>query len=80
MLKINDSALAEGSRILFYGASRAFLIGPEEEQWDRVLLVEHTSVVDFIAFSQTKEYLNGVGYRTAALEDARLLPISAIPK
>ncbi|MDN5217276.1 DUF1330 domain-containing protein [Fulvivirgaceae bacterium BMA12] len=65
-----------GSRVLFYGNSKSFLIGPEFENWDAVLLVEHESVAKFIAFAQNEDYLKNAGHRTAALEDSRLLPIS----
>ncbi len=65
-----------GSRVLFYGAANAFLIGPTTETWDVVLLVEHPSVEAFMAFAQNKEYKKTLGHRTAALEDSRLLPIS----
>ena len=65
-----------GSKVLFYGDSKNFLIGPEHECWDAVLLVEHESVSKFIAFAQNKNYLDNLGHRNAALEDARLLPIS----
>jgi len=56
--------------------SKNFLIGPEHEAWDAILLVEHESVEKFIAFSQNKDYLKNAGHRTAALEDSRLLPIT----
>ena len=65
-----------GSRILFYGSSSNFLIGPDSEKWDAVLLVEHESVENFITFSQNKNYLKYVGHRKAALSDSRLLPIA----
>ncbi len=64
-----------GSRIIFYGESSNYLIGPEAETWDMVLLVEHESVSKFIEFSDSEEFLKNVGHRTAALEDSRLLPI-----
>ncbi len=65
-----------GSRVLFYGDSMGYLIGPEEERWDAVLLVEHESVARFIEFSQNQDYLKTAGHRKAALLDSRLLPIS----
>ena len=65
-----------GSRVLFYGKSGHFLIGPEVKQWDAVLLVEHQSVMKFMAFAQNEDYLKTAGHRTAALEDSRLLPIT----
>ncbi len=33
------------------------------------------SVADFMAFASDAEYLAGIGHRTAALEDSRLLPL-----
>lgn len=65
-----------GGRVLYYGKSKHFLIGPETEQWDAILLVEHESVTKFMAFAQNEDYLQTAGHRTAALEDSRLLPSS----
>jgi len=67
-----------GSQVLFYGKCNHFLIGPEAEQWDAVLLVKHVSVDIFMAFAQNEAYLEIVGHRTAALQDSRLLPLSEI--
>ncbi len=67
-----------GARVIFMGQSNGFLIGPEAEKWDLVLLVEHESVTTFMAFAQNEEYLKGAGHRTAALADSRLLPSNAI--
>lgn len=73
-----DSTLPElkkaGSRIIYYGKGNNFLIGPETEKWDAVLLVEHQSVSTFMEFAQNKDYLKTAGHRTAALEDSRLYP------
>ncbi len=63
-----------GSRLVYYGSGKDFLIGPDSEKWDAVLLVEHQSVVKFMEFAQNKDYLRNAGHRTAALEDSRLLP------
>tara|TARA_R110002049_G_scaffold33375_4_gene109762 strand:- start:20871 stop:21299 length:429 start_codon:yes stop_codon:yes gene_type:complete len=67
-----------GSRIIYYGKSNNFLIGPESENWDAVLVVEHESVLKFMEFAQNKDYLKNAGHRTAALEDSRLLPSTEI--
>lgn len=64
-----------GSEVLFNGKGGQFLIGPENEQWDVVLLVRHASAARFLEFAQNQEYLAIAGHRTAALEDSRLLPI-----
>ena len=63
-----------GSEIIYYGKSRSFLIGPESEKWDAVLLVKHESVLKFMGFAQNADYLKIAGHRKAALEDSRLLP------
>ena len=67
-----------GSKVLYFGTASSFLIGPESENWDAVLLVEHESAAKFISFAQDPEYLKGAGHRTAALEDSRLLPSTAL--
>jgi hypothetical protein len=64
-----------GGEVLFLGQGGDFLIGPPDERWDAALLVRQRSVSDFIAFASNPEYLAGIGHRTAALEDSRLLPL-----
>ncbi|MBK8699302.1 MAG: DUF1330 domain-containing protein [Saprospiraceae bacterium] len=65
-----------GGEILFMGEGGDFLIGPTTERWDFVLLVKQNSVNSFIAFESDKDYMKGIGHRTAALSDSRLLPIT----
>ena len=65
-----------GGEMIFLGRGGAFLIGPSDETWDAVMLVRQRSVEAFMAFASDKGYLAGVGHRTAALEDSRLLPIA----
>jgi uncharacterized protein (DUF1330 family) len=64
-----------GGDLLFMGEGGSFLIGPEHERWDRVILVCQSSVQSFLAFATDAEYLAGLGHRTAALDDSRLLPL-----
>jgi hypothetical protein len=66
-----------GGDVIFFGRGGPFLIGPSTQRWDAVLLVRQRSVTDFIAFASNEEYLAGIGHRTAALEDSRLLPLVA---
>jgi hypothetical protein len=66
-----------GGDVIFLGRGGPFLIGPLTERWDAVLLVRQRSVADFMAFASNEEYLAGIGHRTAALEDSRLLPLIA---
>jgi hypothetical protein len=64
-----------GGEVLFYGKGGAYLIGPSDEQWDAVLAVRQSSLPSFMAFASNPDYLVGLGHRTAALEDSRLLPM-----
>jgi hypothetical protein len=64
-----------GGDLLFFGEGGPFLIGPEHEHWDRVMLVRQSSVQSFMAFATNAAYLAGLGHRTEALEDSRLLPL-----
>jgi len=64
-----------GGDVVFLGKGGRYLIGPQEEQWDFVMLIRQNSLSDFLAFSSNQDYFAGLGHRTAALEDSRLLPI-----
>jgi uncharacterized protein (DUF1330 family) len=68
-----------GGDLLLMGEGGPLLIGPTGERWDRMLLVRQKSVEAFMAFATDEGYLEGVGHRTAALADARLLPLVALP-
>ena len=70
---------ASGGEVLFFGEGGNFLIGPGDERWDAAMLVRQNSVADFMAFAANSEYLKGIGHRTAALEDSRLLPLIENP-
>jgi uncharacterized protein (DUF1330 family) len=64
-----------GGEVLFFGTANEFFIGPSDETWDVVMLVKQKSIQQFIAFASNEDYLAGLGHRTAALADSRLLPI-----
>ena len=66
---------ASGGKLLFLGHGGSFLIGPAEERWDAAMLVQQQSAAAFMAFASNRQYLLGIGHRTAALEDSRLLPL-----
>lgn len=68
-----------GGHLDLVAEAGTFLIGPAGERWDLVLLVRHRSVETFLSFARNEAYLEGVGHRTAALEDSRLLPLTAVP-
>jgi len=64
-----------GGELLFLGEGGHFFIGPPDERWDAVMLVRQHSVESFVEFASNTDYLSGIGHRTAALSDSRLLPI-----
>lgn len=64
-----------GGDILFLGDGGSYLIGPQDERWDLVMLIRQNSLQDFMSFSSNQEYQIVLGHRTAALEDSRLLPL-----
>lgn len=66
---------ASGGELIFLGEGGRFFIGPQDELWDVIMLVKQSSLASFMSFSQNAEYLAGIGHRTAAVLDSRLLPI-----
>jgi uncharacterized protein (DUF1330 family) len=64
--------------ILYYGESQDFLIGPKDEKWDAVILVEYDSIEVFVNFVDSEAYQKIRGHRKASLEDSRLLPASNV--
>ncbi len=65
-----------GLRLLAHAS--APVIGPPDERWDMVLLVRYPSAQAFVAFATDARYLAGVGHRTAALADSRLIPLTDV--
>ena len=66
---------AKGGEIMFLGDGGQYLIGPQDEHWDLVMLIRQNSLQDFLSFSANADYQIVLGHRTAALEDSRLLPV-----
>jgi uncharacterized protein (DUF1330 family) len=69
---------ADGGEVLFEGEGGGWLIGPEAERWDWVLLVRQASTGAMLAYPDDPAYMAGLAHRTAALADSRLLPIASI--
>ena len=68
-----------GGDLVLLATGGPFLIGPERERWDLMMLVRQSSAASFLAFASHEGYLTGLGHRTAALEDSRLLPLTELP-
>ncbi len=64
-----------GGELVLMGKGGKYLIGPQDEHWDVVMLVRQRSLEAFMAFASNEGYLAGIGHRLAALEDSRLLPL-----
>ena len=64
-----------GGELLFLGEGGQFFVGPENERWDIAMLVRQASLDSFVAFASHPAYLEGLGHRTAAIKDSRLLPL-----
>jgi len=67
---------ASGGEVLFLGDGGRFLIGPPDERWDLAMLVRQSSVAAFMAFADDPACMAGIGHRTAAVMDSRLLPLA----
>lgn len=68
---------ATGGEILFLGEGGRYLIGPDAERWDLVMLIRQNSLGDFFRFASNEAYQQVLKHRTAALADSRLLPLEA---
>jgi len=68
-----------GGSVEFFGTGGHNFIGPSDERRDLVMLISQASAEDFFAFASNEDYLAGIGHRTAALEDSRLLPVQHRP-
>jgi len=68
---------SSGGSIRLIGECEDFLIGPSDEHWHMVMLIQQHSLESFLAFASNRAYLSGIGHRTAALLDSRLLPVIA---
>jgi hypothetical protein len=66
---------ASDGDLVFLAQGGHFLIGPEDERWDLVMLVRQHNMSSFLAFASNEAYLTGIGHRTAAVADSRLLPL-----
>lgn len=64
-----------GGEMTFLGEGGNWLIGPPGERWDLMMTIKQASVTAFMAWANNPEYLAGIGHRTAAIEDSRILPL-----
>jgi hypothetical protein len=67
---------ASGGELDLIAEGGGWLVGPEHERWDLALIVRQKDMATFLTFDQNVAYLAGIGHRTAAAEDTRLLPLT----
>jgi hypothetical protein len=65
-----------GGELLLLADGGEYFIGPSDERWDLVMLVKQSSVQSFFSFASNPECMAGIGHRTAAIIDSRLLPLA----
>jgi len=68
---------AVGGKPIFRGVAQLTFIGPKDEPWDDVLLVQYPSREAFLQMISDPDYLAASVHRTAALEDSRLIVMRA---
>jgi hypothetical protein len=69
-----------GGDLVLLSQGGPWLIGPPGERWDLAMLVRQHSIERFMAFAADGAYLDGIGHRTAAIADSRLLPLTSLPE
>ena len=62
-----------GGSILWRGAWRTMLIGPDAEVWDHVFVARYPSAHAFMAMVKDPDYALAVIHRQAAVETSRLI-------
>ena len=68
---------AVGGQAIWRGEPQLTVIGPSEEAWDEMLLVQYPSRTAFLKMTADPEYLACAEHRTAALADSRLIAMRA---
>lgn len=77
--KVAPFLAAVGGRLLSAVEAKQVVIGPEETEWDAVLLVEYPSPKSFLQMAADPAYLAVHAHREAALADSRLIACAAMP-
>jgi uncharacterized protein (DUF1330 family) len=62
-----------GGRLLISLAATDSVVGPNEGEWDMMLVVEYPSRAAFVKMATNPEYLKVHAHRVAALSDSRLI-------
>ncbi len=68
-----------GGRVVLAAEAHESVVGPDQGEWDMVLVVEYPSRSAFLAMTSDPGYLQIHGHRSAALADARLVACVPFP-
>lgn len=68
-----------GGKIIWSGAQRLMLIGPDDKHWDLAFIAEYPSAAAFGEMVKDPDYQQAVIHRTAAIEDSRLIRMAPRP-
>lgn len=69
---------AVGGRQFEAGTAHMTLIGPDDEQWDLVAIIEYPSPAAFLEMIAKPSYQAAVHHRTAGLADTRLIMTTSL--
>jgi uncharacterized protein (DUF1330 family) len=72
-IKAIEYVRAVGGKPIYRGTAHVTLIGPQDERWDEILLVQYPSPAAFLKMVSNPDYLACGVHRTAALKDSRLI-------
>ncbi len=75
--KALDHVHAVGGQAIWMGEPQLTVIGPSDEAWDEVVLVQYPSRKAFLQMASNPDYLACTVHRTAALADSRLIAMRA---
>nr|WP_281383550.1 DUF1330 domain-containing protein [Granulicella aggregans] len=78
----NQVAVAEGVtgiKVLFLGQVMGLLVGPSNDQWDEMVMVEYPDFQAFRKVTESPQYeTEATPHRRAALADWRLIAVNKI--
>lgn len=78
--KIAARVAPDGIRVSWLGSVLARVVGPTDERWDEIAIVEYPNFAAFRRVTESPEYeAQAAPHRRAALEDWRLIATSKVP-
>jgi len=69
---------ARGGSFVVYAVAEQTVIGPAEEEWDEMVLVQYPSRAAFLDMITSDEYLAAHAHREAGLADSRLIATTRV--